>query len=346
MFFKCFGKGVKEPPDKSKSKSSYQLDKEERLREVKRQNMDKEKSKREMVRYFNLELLTRGYFAKVYKAKDINNQNVAIKRINIKNNRFYNAAKNEINALSVLNSKYVVKLRDTFRIGHYIYIVLPYYSSDLFNYIPKLIGKPNKIFKILLGISNGLFEIHSKNFLHGDIKPENIMLTSSGEPIIIDLGLVKPTNVITINNKDTYISGTLTYLPPEIIKNLLYTNKMDIWALGVLMYIMMFNREPFNDYNIEKEELFDNIKYKQQYYPINWKIDNRYIMMYDVDLYNDVVDLNKIMLRKNYLDRPDIQYVIKRIENIIERMEFSKTNMSLKRSHDLIINHLTKFHSY
>lgn len=353
-FFGCFKRQkTKEPPDteymrERKNRDDRMMKKRKKdtdlyIRDKEEQTMKKYREEpRINKRYHDFEYKCQGYFAKVYKAKDINNREVAIKRINIqKSKRFYDTAKQECYLLNAIDSPHIIKIIDAFKQDGYLYIILPLYKMDLFEYIPNLIGKPNKIFKILLGISKGLKDLHDINLMHGDVKPENVMLSDTLEPIIIDLGLARSYNIITIN-RDSNLSGTLTYLPPEVIEHRIYTEKMDIWALGVMMYMIMFNEEPFLMRDNNKTELFHNIRYKEQFYPLKWKIGSEVIYR-EIDIYTKMVELNKWMLRKKYNDRPSIDQVLTSFKNIITDMDKSRTQMHLKISHDLMIDHLHTF---
>lgn len=341
-FFGCFQK-IKEPPDISskpkpkcepirmRSKHISQPVYAKRVERVERRN-----------NYRNLKFLSSGYYAKVYRAQNQDNDIVAIKRIK---KDYFPIIQRECKLLYKLESDHIIKIIDVFENNNYFYLVLPYYKSDLFDYIPKLLGKPNKIFKILLGIAKGLSYMHSVGYMHGDIKLENIMLTECEEPIIIDLGLAKK-----ISNPDNAkrITGTLTYLPPEVIEHQHYSDKMDIWALGVMMYIMMFDIEPFRRGNIDnRDEIFQMIKYKDQYYPNQWKLsrhrDNRYIIYKNNYGYIKMVNLNKMMLKKEYNQRLSINNIIEELENILKLFEMDKSKSSLKLSHFLMIQHLKRW---
>ena len=75
--------------------------------------------------------------------------------------------------------------------------------------------------------------------IHRDLKPENVLMTSSGDDgdiRILDFGLSK---ISTPNEKCTEPYGTLTYCAPEIILD-------DMWSLGVMAYLMVSGRLPFN----------------------------------------------------------------------------------------------------
>lgn len=85
--------------------------------------------------------------------------------------------------------------------------------------------------------------LHHKGLVHRDIKTENILIDGSDNSIkIIDFGLSK---FIEEGEKCTDRQGTPYYLAPEVlIKN--YDRKCDIWSCGIVMYIMLSGRPPFN----------------------------------------------------------------------------------------------------
>ena len=82
--------------------------------------------------------------------------------------------------------------------------------------------------------------------IHRDLKPENILMTSdddNGDIRILDFGLSK---ISTPNEKCTEPYGTLTYCAPEIILDEPYNKEVDMWSLGVMTYLMVSGRLPFN----------------------------------------------------------------------------------------------------
>ena len=93
--------------------------------------------------------------------------------------------------------------------------------------------------KKLLG---AICHMHSQGIMHRDIKPENIMLTSDNELKFIDFGLAKR----FVKNKELKtIAGTPHYIAPEVIEGH-YTDKCDMWSLGVILYVMMCGYLPFD----------------------------------------------------------------------------------------------------
>ena len=357
MFRKLFKRirSKKPPEDKEvKNKSKFQLEKIKKSRRLPKDDkviLDKDDShsvihnaivqKDYTKKYKNFKYICHGYFAKVYKATEtISNNCVGIKRIRIADPFFYKVAKQEALITQYIRSDNVIKLKESFVIGEYMYLVYPYYKSDLFETIPKFLGRPRKIISLLLHIAIGIRDIHNMEFIHGDIKPENILMDGC-KPLIIDLGLARSANVITIDDSlYKKLSGTLAYLPPEVVSRYYYTKKMDIWAFGILMYVLMFYREPF--YSSDDKELFNQIKYRDQYYPITWQVGDTEVPCHR-KLYTNIVDLNKWLLMKELDSRPSIDDVINRLVKIIKAMECDKTRECMKLTHKLEIEHIRRF---
>ena len=87
------------------------------------------------------------------------------------------------------------------------------------------------------------FKVLSRsNIMHRDIKPDNILL-HNGNIKIADFGFCKP-----LENQNDMVQtmlGSPIYMAPEVIRGEVYTNKADIWSLGVVLYQMLFGKCPF-----------------------------------------------------------------------------------------------------
>ena len=97
-------------------------------------------------KYVDFKYICSGYFAKVYTAKDRYNNIVAIKKIHCNTRHINMVARREIEMLLSIKSSHIIKIKDVVISRDNMYIVLPYYEVDLFTYIPKVLGRPNKIF--------------------------------------------------------------------------------------------------------------------------------------------------------------------------------------------------------
>jgi serine/threonine protein kinase len=115
--------------------------------------------------------------------------------------------------------------------------------------------------------------MHKKNIAHRDIKPENILLASKDnkdlELKITDFGFAKCYDPDEGGLTETL--GSPLYMAPEIIKKLPYDCSVDIWALGVLTYIMLSGKPPFKGRT--KDDVFVEITTKNiTYTGDSWKI--------------------------------------------------------------------------
>ncbi|MDO5549226.1 MAG: leucine-rich repeat protein, partial [Eubacteriales bacterium] len=109
-----------------------------------------------------------------------------------------------------------------------------------------------KVIQIGLDICSALSTCHAKGILHRDIKPDNILVSRSGEYKLADFGMAK-------NISKTYgtmsIKGTFSYMAPEIYTGQKYNSRADIYSLGLVLYrLMNHNREPF--VNTQKQVIY------------------------------------------------------------------------------------------
>ena len=108
------------------------------------------------------------------------------------------------------------------------------------------------IHQVLLGLNY----MHKKNIVHRDIKPENILFESLDQKNlnvkITDFGFAQFYDPEKGGLTDTL--GSPLYMAPEIIKKVKYDYKVDVWSLGVISYILLSGKPPFNGKT--KDEIF------------------------------------------------------------------------------------------
>ena len=156
----------------------------------------------------------------------------------------------EIEILKICQHPNIIRLYDIFENIDYIYIIMEYCpGGDLFSYLEQRKFKisEERAAIIMNKICEAVFYFQSYfGVIHRDLKPENVLLTSSGDDSdirILDFGLSK---ISTPNEKCTEPYGTLTYCAPEIILDEPYNKEVDMWSIGVMTYLMISGRLPFN----------------------------------------------------------------------------------------------------
>ena len=194
--------------------------------------------------------LGEGAFGEVYKGINCNtNEVVAIKAMYYDQIERYgpeliNAVGSEVNILQnfMLNPcPYIIKIFDCFKSDKYIYVILEYCDEGtLTDEIKKNATIVEDRVKIILGqVMEALQVLHSSGISHRDLKPDNIF-KKQGTYKLGDFGFATTKKVL--NN---YV-GTPLYMAPELwAEELNYDCKVDIWAIGVVFYEMLFGTVPF-----------------------------------------------------------------------------------------------------
>ena len=144
--------------------------------------------------------------------------------------------------------------------------LLQHLKSQPKNKVPE--SEMISIFKSLL---KAIDYLHSKHIVHRDIKLENIMMDTQNIIKIIDFGFSLRIND---NTKVAMFCGTPKYMAPEIVAKKSYVPQpVDIWALGVIFYILVAGKFPY--FGNEEKDLFMRIK--KASYNIPEGISHRYL---------------------------------------------------------------------
>jgi calcium/calmodulin-dependent protein kinase I len=161
----------------------------------------------------------------------------------------------EVRALRLIQHPNIVQFIDAFETKHKdIYCVILELFSGM-NLFDKIIehGKFSECDskKIFMQLHSAITYLHEHNIVHRDLKPDNIMFVNNSkesEVKIIDFGLSEIASPSTL--METFC-GTLEYTAPEIINNQSYDARVDIWSLGVILYMLLCGTQPFQSYTIE-----------------------------------------------------------------------------------------------
>ena len=118
--------------------------------------------------------------------------------------------------------------------------------------------------RILHDVACGLAYLHSKKVIHRDLKADNILLTSSNEAKIGDLGVAKVMQSFIANQQMTKSPGNPAHMPPEaLVNNPKYTNKLDIFSFGCVIIYTVVGKVPMPTDQFELVEGEDQQVYRQ-----------------------------------------------------------------------------------
>lgn len=204
-------------------------------------------------RYYKRERhLGKGHFSSVYMASDrITNEKFAVKIIKKDKNDLEKSKKfirREVKVLSITDHPNIIRAVDFFSSAGKPHIVLEYVPGGS---LRDLIKKRKRLTEeearpIMRGLLQGLAYLHKSNIVHRDLKPDNILMASESFPKITDFGLATFRN----DSKTIHsVVGTPSFVAPEVFRNVPYGPPADVWATGIILYIMIVGERPYSGEN-------------------------------------------------------------------------------------------------
>lgn len=201
--------------------------------------------------------------------------------------------RNEVAILQSLRHSGIVNLECMFETPEKVFVVMEKLHGDMLEMIlSSEKGRlPERLTKFLITqILVALRHLHFKNIVHCDLKPENVLLASA-DPFpqvkLCDFGFAR---IIGEKSFRRSVVGTPAYLAPEVLLNQGYNRSLDMWSVGVIMYVSLSGTFPFN----EDEDINDQIQNAAFMYPAcPWSR----ISAGAIDLINNLL---QVKMRKRY----------------------------------------------
>ncbi|OTA90506.1 hypothetical protein M434DRAFT_22912 [Hypoxylon sp. CO27-5] len=225
------------------------------------QNREKSKTDQRIGAYNIIKTLGEGSFGKVKLAVHRSTgQKVALKIIARKkliSRDMVGRVEREIEYLQLLRHPHIIKLYTVIKTPAEIIMVLEYAGGELFDYIVKHGRLPeDQARKFFQQMICAVEYCHRHKVVHRDLKPENLLLDDNLNVKIADFGL---SNIMTDGNFLKTSCGSPNYAAPEVISGKLYAGpEVDVWSCGVILYVLLVGRLPFDDDHIPS--LFSKIQ--------------------------------------------------------------------------------------
>lgn len=185
-----------------------------------------------------------------------------------------NSVMNERKILSYLKHPLIVNMQFAFQDRDNLYLVMDLMpGGDLRYHLgrqKRFSEEQTKFF--ISSVILGLEYIHTSGVIHRDIKPENLVFDSKGYLCITDFGIARVW--VPDNAKDT--SGTPGYMAPEVMCRLNHGVSVDYFAVGVIVYEIMFGVRPYlgkSRKEIREEILAKQVQIKKEDIPSGWSLE-------------------------------------------------------------------------
>uniref|UniRef100_A0A914QNU9 non-specific serine/threonine protein kinase n=1 Tax=Panagrolaimus davidi TaxID=227884 RepID=A0A914QNU9_9BILA len=213
----------------------------------------------ERIRDFKLlKFLNQGAQGKCYlyeNVKDSLKQKVVLKEIQINNKSDISEEQNkEIEILKRCRHPFIIGLYEHFCENSNLFIVMQYAEGGSLGAeirqrktsLPQKYFDESDILMYFTQITMALNYLHSQNVIHCDLKPENILLNGSKKLAkLADFGISKIIEKGKVVKREKVLEGTAYYIPPEIYNGQEYSEKIDIWSLGCILYEMCELKKTF-----------------------------------------------------------------------------------------------------
>jgi eukaryotic-like serine/threonine-protein kinase len=185
-----------------------------------------------------------GKNSKVYRAHDPQlDAKIVVKKI--EKSKLLNTGEyfSESRLLHLGSHSNVVSIHYACQDDDYVYLAMPYYvNGSLKTLMAKQWLTAREIIVLGTQFLSGLHHIHSKRLIHFDIKPDNILISDRGEALISDFGLAKQMKFNGLADQDR-MYGKMA--PPEAFSTDEFSNKFDIYQVGLTLYRMSAGDQSF-----------------------------------------------------------------------------------------------------
>ena len=236
-----------------------------------------------------------GKFSEVYRVTEVlTGISCAVKIINkvSMNQAEREMIRKEISILKNFNHPGIIKIKEVFDSRKSVKIVLEYVKGgDLLKKIKGEEVKEAKVKEIVKKILEIVKYLHCSGVIHRDLKPENILIIEDDEGTqikIIDFGLATYTLPGELKR---FKCGTLGYTAPEVFTHQ-YTNKIDIWSIGIILFAYLTGKLPFFSYS--RTEIVEMTQTQEPAFePSDWEKFSPHAL-----------ELTKLLLNKNPDSRP------------------------------------------
>ncbi len=312
-------------------------------------------SKEKIRKYIKGRLLGKGGFAKCYELICQDNNKVfaakMLPRSNITSDRQLQKLMTEIKIHKSLHHQKIVAFEHVFQDTSNVYILLELCQNQTLN---ELILRRKKLTEVevqcyIIQLIKALQYLHSHRVIHRDLKLGNLFLNDKMELKVGDFGLA--TKLDFVGERKKTVCGTPNYIAPEVLNGSGHSYEVDIWAVGVIIYILLIGKPPFE--TREVKITYNKIKKADFSFPVTSKISLaakniiKRILVVDPkkrpslnsiledEFFNQGVAIPKLLPITTLALPPPIDYIKKYIPDYEKRKTSSSLTISKQTSNEI-----------
>lgn len=167
----------------------------------------------------------------------------------------------EVRVMKKLKHQHIISLLMDIDTTASMYLVLELvHGGDLFDAITRVTRFSETQSKIMIKhLASALAYLHAMSIVHRDVKPENLLVELDNDGNVVMLKLADFGLACEVTEPLYAVCGTPTYVAPEILMETGYGLKIDVWAAGIILYILLCGFPPFVSPDNQQEPLFDAI---------------------------------------------------------------------------------------
>lgn len=302
-------------------------------------------SELDIKRFNKIKRISKGGFGVIYKVEEKNTGKLFAAKVidcDDEEEKCNEIVKREINIMMYVNHRTIIKLigysKLDFQNESNVTIIMELAKNGSVKDILKKIhvhdGPENYTNTsrqiIMVGVACGMKYLHEQNIIHRDLKAANILLDENFHPYITDFGLSKFFEDAHSYIQSTY-GGTLPYEAPEILKNIPYDKKVDVYSFAILMYEILTNSIPYP--NLENREIAD-------FNFISKVVNENYRPKFDVPIKKSFRELIERCWSNNPSERPSFDEIFDKLSNnheyILDYVDMNEFNLYVKEITDEI----------
>ena len=199
-------------------------------------------------RFLKQKKIGQGASGSVYTARDnLNNEQVAIKQMNLAKQPRKELIINEINIMRDSSHPNIVNFIDSYLVTNELWVIMELMGggplTDIIDNNKNL--SEQQIAYITHESLKGLFHLHQMSIIHRDIKSDNVLMDEHGRVKLTDFGFCA--KITEDRSKRATMVGTPYWMAPEVVKQKEYSYKVDIWSLGIMAIEMVEGEPPYLD---------------------------------------------------------------------------------------------------